>query len=255
MKLMSRVYLVGSGNIGLSHQTDPHVYLIDGVDKLALIDSGSGVKPEIILKNIEKEGFNPKNIDLIINTHTHWDHARGNAFMKKYTGAQLVTHELGVKIVEDILWKDGYLAKNGIGSDPAKVDWTVADGSEIQVGELAFTVCHTPGHSEDSICLRTVIDRRQVLFTGDTVFAEGITGTVTAETNFKQYRDSVLKLTKIRADVMFPGHKLFILSDAFEHIDILYEKLAGRWRDIVLGPTSFFPGWWLQHRSSLYGDC
>ena len=29
MRLTEKVYLVGSGNIGLSHQTDPNIYLLE----------------------------------------------------------------------------------------------------------------------------------------------------------------------------------------------------------------------------------
>ena len=75
MKILSDIYPVGGGNFGLSHPSDGNLYLVDCQDRLLLIDCGSGIKSAIIIDNIMKDGFEPQKIDLIINTHTGWDHA------------------------------------------------------------------------------------------------------------------------------------------------------------------------------------
>lgn len=50
MKLTDNVYLVGSGEIGLTNQYDCHVYLIDGGSDAVLIDAGVGIESEKIKK-------------------------------------------------------------------------------------------------------------------------------------------------------------------------------------------------------------
>lgn len=77
MKLMDSVYMVGSGTAGFSmtNAFDSTVYLVDGKDELALIDAGVGVQPERIIKQIERDGFDPAQIGKILLTHGHGDHA------------------------------------------------------------------------------------------------------------------------------------------------------------------------------------
>ena len=46
VRITRDVYMVGSGQLGLSNALDCHVYLLDGGEALALIDAGGGRKPE-----------------------------------------------------------------------------------------------------------------------------------------------------------------------------------------------------------------
>ena len=49
-----------------------------------------------------------------------------------------------------------------------RIDRQVEDGDRMPVGQVEFTVFHTPGHSPGSICLYTPGH----LFTGDTLFVD-----------------------------------------------------------------------------------
>ena len=42
MKLTDQVYLVGSGNYGISHDLDSNIYVVDCGEELAMIDAGGG---------------------------------------------------------------------------------------------------------------------------------------------------------------------------------------------------------------------
>jgi len=100
MKILENVYLVGSGQIGLSHPFDCHIYLVDGVDELALIDSGAGVDVDLILSNIERDGLDPGRIKKIIITHYHADHSGGCKEIKDRTSARVYIHQHGAELVE-----------------------------------------------------------------------------------------------------------------------------------------------------------
>lgn len=83
-------------------------------------------------------------IDLILNTHQHFDHVFDNERLAAETGAKVAAHRLA----------------------PTRKDITFDDGDVLAVGSLKLRVVHTPGHSPDSVCF--VVEDR--LFTGDTLF-------------------------------------------------------------------------------------
>ncbi len=248
------IYLVGGGGLGLSHPTDCHTYLIDGGGEAALIDAGSGIQSEWMRSNIEQDGVSLASIRKIVLTHSHWDHARGCACWQRATGASVFVHRLGCPVLTAGRWPESHISKHGIASEPVSAPRGLEDGEEIAVGDLRLQVVHTPGHSDDSISLLVKFGERRVLFGGDTVFAEGGHGTVSAETDFRAYLNSVRRLAALRVDVLLPGHKQFILSRAHEHVALLERKLGGRWTDVVATRVPFFPTWWLEHDPSLYED-
>ena len=248
------VYMVGGGGVGLSHPCDSHIYVIENGGEAALIDAGSGIQPQQIRDRIIDDGIALSSIKTIILTHSHWDHGRGAAWWVAETGAQLAVHRLGVKTLEETRWPNSHVERHGATSQTVRVSQPLEDGDVIHVGDVQLTVIHTPGHSDDSISLYAKLDGRTVLFGGDTCFAEGGHGTVNADTDFRAYRASVRRLDALKVDVLFPGHKHFVLSRAFAHISLLERKMSGNWTDVVTSRVPFFPTWWLEHDPSLYAD-
>lgn len=76
----------------------------------------------------------------VVNTHGHHDHCGGNKILCDRSGA--------------------VVARFGAEGIPLR------DGDRIACGSLELEVLHTPGHTQDSICLR----QGTYLFTGDTLF-------------------------------------------------------------------------------------
>jgi glyoxylase-like metal-dependent hydrolase (beta-lactamase superfamily II) len=79
------------------------------------------------------------------------------------------------------------------------------DGQTITVGNAAFRVVHTPGHSPGSICL--YCEEENVMITGDTLFADNIGrcdlwggSYATIRQSLKHLRDYDGTLT------IYPGH-------------------------------------------------
>jgi glyoxylase-like metal-dependent hydrolase (beta-lactamase superfamily II) len=58
--------LVGGGTLGcgLSHDLDCHVYLINGITELALVDAGVGLDLSRIVTNIRADGLDIKKIEI-----------------------------------------------------------------------------------------------------------------------------------------------------------------------------------------------
>ena len=80
----------------------------------------------------------------VVATHGHFDHVETIAELAGKLGAQTVAHE----------------------SSELKTDLRVRGGDTLTLGGARVSVIHTPGHTQDSICL---YDGKN-LFTGDTLF-------------------------------------------------------------------------------------
>ena len=127
--------------------SDNYGFLVrdDATGKTACIDT-----PEVapILKALEAAGW---GLDFIFNTHWHPDHAGGNAEIKAATGCTVVGPAEVTRI--------------------APLDRTVVGGDEVLLGETAFAVIETGGHTLGHIAYFDDADR--IAFVGDTLFALG----------------------------------------------------------------------------------
>ena len=121
------------------------------------------------------------NLDIVyvINSHSHYDHASGNSYFKERYGAGIVTHELD-----------------------ASGDIRVGDGQIISAGALDLSFIHTPGHTDDCMCI--LIGRE--LVTGDTLFVGKVGGTYSPTDARKEF-GSLKKLMQLDDDIrVWPGH-------------------------------------------------
>lgn len=123
-----------------------------------------GGDPERILAAIERLGL---QIASILNTHGHVDHIAADAAVKRATGARVLVHAEDRELVER---PHPFWASMVGGVEPCEVDDTLAEGDELQVGDLTVRVLHTPGHTPGGVCLS--VD--EALLTGDTLFAGSI---------------------------------------------------------------------------------
>lgn len=122
------------------------------------------------------------NVRYVINTHHHSDHTASNEDFRSKFGAKVVAHKLA-HVNKDI---------------------SVVDGEVIRVGEIVIKVIHTPGHTQDSICL--LVDDK--LLTGDALFV-GECGRTdlsggSAEDMYHSLFDKLMRLND--SIKVYPGH-------------------------------------------------
>ena len=130
-------------------------------------------------------------IKLIVNTHGHQDHVSGNAIFQAKYDVPIYIHKFDALALED-LEKDRF---------PASV--LLEDGNQISFGDQNLKILHTPGHTPGSICL--IGDR--LIFTGDTLFAEGIGRTDFAGGSDRDMQQSLMKLVHLPDNLLiYPGH-------------------------------------------------
>jgi len=229
MKIIGNVYLVGSGKIGLSHPSDCNVYLIDGGNDFALIDTGVGIEVEKIFANIEEDGFNLINIKKIILTHIHADHAGGCKKMKEILKCTIFVPQDEINLLkrgtdEELgltMAKESGIYSPDYTFNHCSADVAVSNKDNIQVGELQLKAINVPGHSPGSTCyLLEEHKGKNILFTGDVVFYDGKIGLINCwGSNLSDYRNYINRLANLSIDVLLPGHRLFTLRDGQQHIN------------------------------------
>lgn len=159
-----------------------NVYFIRGAynaiaDVNSLIDAGNNPQ---ILDEINKlyTGVGKKTLDQIIITHAHFDH----------TG--LIPELVKLYQPKIMAWNkfENYNTIN------------LKDNDIFRLGDEWCQIIHTPGHSNDSICI--YCPESKCLFSGDTQLNVQTTdGTYTRE-----YIRSLEKLTKLNINIIYPGH-------------------------------------------------
>ncbi len=168
--------------------------LIDENSKEAILIDPGGAK-DIIQDKKKALGIEFK---YIINTHGHVDHIAGD---KDYM-LPVYIHEYDVSFLTDPSKNLSELL--GISIVVENTVNKLKDKSVVNVGNISVEVIHTPGHTPGSICLKT----DAILFTGDTLFFEGIGRTDLPGSSFEKLKNSILKRLFVMDNniKIYPGH-------------------------------------------------
>jgi metallo-beta-lactamase class B len=75
VRVVGNIYYVGTEELGS--------YLIADKEGLVLLDVPYPANAALVLQNIGKLGFDPKNIRILLGTHAHLDHIGGFAEVKE----------------------------------------------------------------------------------------------------------------------------------------------------------------------------
>lgn len=185
--------------------SDSNIYIIGDT----AIDTGTGfnfARLRSILRVMKKDLGDVKKV---VNTHGHFDHFGGNGY---FLNAQIAVHEADAPILEKGD-PEASIADFFEGNlKPRPVHRKLNEGDIIKAGKYELEVIHTPGHSSGSICL---FDRKTgTLFSGDTVFAEGIGRTDLPGSDPQALAISLQKLKELEVKRILPGHGDPVLENA-----------------------------------------
>lgn len=136
-QVAGNLYYVGSR--GLS------TYLVTSSQGHILINSSFDRTVPIIRANVEKLGFQMKDVKIILSSHAHNDHVAGHALLREITGAKVYAMEGDAEVIRaggkgqykyTDTWK------------PCPVDKVLKDGDEVVLGEARLRAHLTPGHTK-----------------------------------------------------------------------------------------------------------
>jgi glyoxylase-like metal-dependent hydrolase (beta-lactamase superfamily II) len=165
-----------------------------------LIDPGLDRYLPGLIEAMEKDGLDPKDIDIIVNTHLHLDHYWACDELKQISGAKILMHPLQKEHYE--------LTVVGVsrvfGMDPIHLKEDELLDGKLNTGKLEFEIINAPGHSPDSLCFYN--KEQGVIICVDVVFA-GNTG----RTDFpggggKMLKEIIEGLAKLDIEYLLPGH-------------------------------------------------
>lgn len=168
----------------------------DNTKEALIVDPGD--EPDRIIDFVHENNLNVK---FIVCTHAHFDHVGAVSDIKQKTGAPIIIHHDEQEIYrgtreQAALW--GF----ELGEFP-KPDMLVSEGDILEIGDLKFEIIHTPGHSPGSICLLG----KDILFTGDTVFAGSVGRTDLHGGDTVQLKNSFRRLMSLPEEIkILPGH-------------------------------------------------
>lgn len=161
-------------------------YIISEKNEAIIIDPAA--EPEKIFS-----GLPTSNLTHIILTHAHPDHLGALPVLKnEFPKAKFLLHQADLPLLKKFLPSlkpDGFLQE---GKFPLPTTHFPL-----------LSIIHTPGHSPGGICLKF----GNFLFTGDTLFADGVGRTDYPFSSQKDLIKSLKKLGKLPKDLkIYPGH-------------------------------------------------
>lgn len=161
-----------------------------------VIDPGD--EPDLIMDVINGNGL---KVNYIVCTHGHFDHVGAVSDIKGKTGAKVVIHKDEIEIyhaARDMATFWGYEVER-----LPEPDMLVDDGDRIMVGNMSFTIIHTPGHSPGGICLYG----EGIVVTGDTLFAGSVGRTDFYGGDMNKLKESFNRLMLLPGETrVLPGH-------------------------------------------------
>jgi glyoxylase-like metal-dependent hydrolase (beta-lactamase superfamily II) len=144
----------------------------------AIIDTGGSRSAPRVIAALERLGVPRQNVDYVILTHVHLDHAGGaGALMQLFPNAQLTVHPRGARhIIDPLRLIEGTIAVYGeafmdrvYGAVvPVQAERVIETAHESRIvfqgRELVFF--DTPGHARHHVCIWDA--KAGAIFTGDT---------------------------------------------------------------------------------------
>ncbi len=179
---------------------DTNAYLLgcSETKRAAVIDAPFG-STDAVIKRAGELGL---RIEILLLTHSHWDHIAEASLFKEKLQIPIYIHEEDAENVKhpgsDQL--PMFFPVKGVEPDRFLLDKQV-----ISMGSLSIEVIHTPGHTPGGVCF--YIADHKTLLSGDTLF-QGTIGNLSFPTaRPKLMWASLKRLAQLPKDTkVYPGH-------------------------------------------------
>lgn len=196
-------------------------YLVKG-KRNAIIDTGMVATDPFLAQEIKRTiGFD--KIELVLLTHSHFDHIGGVPLIKsRNPKVKVGAHPR----VGEILKKPGAVAlikslnvcpegqDDTVPFEPFELDITLRDGDEIDLGRgVKIKVLETPGHTRDS--LTYYILPVKAIVPGESVGAPDGKGGITPEflADYNTYKESIKKVAKLDVKIIGFPHLCYFVDE------------------------------------------
>ena len=173
---------------------DQNTYVLTEKNQSIIIDAGAEVEDV-------KQAVGKSQVLAVLLTHAHFDHIWN---LQEYVN--VFDCDVFVCENEDVRFHDARLNASFIvrldmcqNIDAKKVKYYA---EKLKLGKFEIVVTRTMGHTSDSVCLLV----GDSLFTGDTIFADGIGRTDLIDSNPFEMQKSLKTIAETNFAVAYPGH-------------------------------------------------
>ncbi|OIR24683.1 MBL fold metallo-hydrolase, partial [Bathymodiolus thermophilus thioautotrophic gill symbiont] len=154
-------------------------YLIEDQGHVAFVDTGCYLSVPTLLATLDEKNIQREQVDYIILTHIHLDHAGGaGELIRHLPNAKVYVHEYGANhLIDPSKLRAGVIGVYGelffkqfLGDliPIAKEKIVIAkDKDEITLGNRILKFINTPGHARHHVCIWD--EKSQGIFSGDTL--------------------------------------------------------------------------------------
>lgn len=188
-------------------------YLITTPAGHILLDAPMEENVPHLLSAIATLGFDPGDIEILLNSHAHFDHAGGFAAIRESTGAKLLVSSADASLIERG-GRDDFAFGDSVAFTPSTVDGFIVDGQKIHLGGVTLRAIATPGHTMGGTSWVMEIEHEgqplTVLF-ANSMSAPGydLVDNEKYPEIMRDYRASFSRLEQVDADVFLSTHGSF----------------------------------------------
>jgi len=138
-------------------------FILQGTKKRALIDTSGPVEAEKFAKKIKKLDLTP---DILILTHSHWDHAGGTTvFQNEFPNIEVFAAKPAIESLKNNSKYNESFSDVITDLEPVKNITPVKEGDIIDLGGMELLIYETPGHTNCSISV--LEQKNMILYVGD----------------------------------------------------------------------------------------
>lgn len=173
-------------------------FLINGQDCLIIdpADEASFILEELQRKKLKLIG--------LLATHGHFDHIGAVGEIQLSFNVPLYIFKEDQFLIDRL----NETAKYFLGFDPNFIKpktINYLDKKQLTISNYQLTIVHSPGHTPGGCCF--YFKEENALFTGDTLFKDGIGRYDFSYSNKKDLKQSLEKIFKLQEEtVIYPGH-------------------------------------------------
>jgi glyoxylase-like metal-dependent hydrolase (beta-lactamase superfamily II) len=216
-----KVYMCGLPCLGIKLLLSPFVLV---GEKIALFEAGTTSTAPLLLEGLDQLGVKRADVDYLIVSHIHLDHAGGAGYLaRELPGAKVMVHERGARHLIDPsrliastrkVFGDKDVINNHYGEIipiPAEKVIPLRDGDVVDLGvSRQLKVIYTPGHAPHHLCLYDPLTKG--IFSGEAlgVWVDDINiyspSTPMPDFDLDQSLASVLRLLEYDAQILYLSH-------------------------------------------------
>ena len=173
---------------------DQNTYVLESKKGVVLIDAGAEVEDI-------KAVIGDKKVVAVLMTHLHFDHFWNIEEYVKEWGCDVYVAKGEDVRFENVDLNASYMIRSQI-SKNIDQKFIKYYAEKTKVLDFEFNIINTPGHTSDGVCILW----KDSLFSGDTVFADGIGRTDLKDSNPFEMKESLQKILNLNFKTVYPGH-------------------------------------------------